>query len=159
MRRADRLFQIVSVLRAGRLTTARDLAAHLGISVRTVYRDVDDLRESGVRIEGEAGVGYRLARDHALPPLAFDAEEIEALVVGVRLVARAGDRELALAARRALDKVEAVLPADLRERMHRTAVFAPTVDAQGIDPDGLPAEGGGRMRRCGGRRGSGGGCS
>ena len=108
MRRADRLFQLVTLLRAGRLVTAQQLADHLGVSVRTVYRDVDDLRESGVRIEGEAGVGYRLARDHALAPLVFDAEEIEALVIGVRLLERAGDRALVLAARRALDKVDAV---------------------------------------------------
>ncbi len=130
MRRADRLFQIVHVLRASRLLTARELADRLGVSVRTVYRDVDDLRASGVRIEGEAGVGYRLARDHELPPLVFDAEEIEALVVGVRLVTRVGDRDLALAARRALDKVEAALPADLRARLQATAVFAPTFDPE-----------------------------
>lgn len=143
MRRADRLFQLVSVLRMSRLITARDLADRLGVSVRTVYRDVDDLRESGVRIDGEAGVGYRLAHDHELPPLVFDAEEIEALVVGVRLVTRVGDRALALAARRALDKVEAALPADLRARLQSTAVFAPAWNAvEGIvAPTGaLPAE-------------------
>ena len=61
MRRADRLFQLVTVLRAGRLNTAAQIAEHLGVSVRTVYRDVEDLRQGGVRIEGEAGVGYRLA--------------------------------------------------------------------------------------------------
>ncbi|HND33102.1 MAG TPA: YafY family protein [Myxococcota bacterium] len=141
MRRADRLFQIVHVLRAARLLTAQQLADRLGVSVRTVYRDVEDLRSGGVRIEGEAGVGYRLARDHELPPLVFDAEEIEALVIGVRLATRVGDRALALAARRALDKVEAALPADLRARLQATAVFAPSMDGEGIAAFGrLPEE-------------------
>ncbi len=141
MRRADRLFQIVHVLRSARLLTAQQLADRLGVSVRTVYRDVEDLRSGGGRIEGEAGVGYRLARDHELPPLVFDAEEIEALVIGVRLATRVGDRSLALAARRALDKVEVVLPPDLRARLQATAVFAPSVHSEGISAFGaLPEE-------------------
>lgn len=136
MRRADRLFQLVTVLRAGRLSTAASLAEHLGVSVRTVYRDVDDLRQGGVRIEGEAGVGYRLARDHALAPLVFDALEIEALVLGARLLERTGDRELVLAARRALDKVDAVLPDDLRTRLRETAVYAPIMREDGVAIEG-----------------------
>lgn len=140
MRRADRLFQLVTVLRAGRLNTAHQLAQHLGVSVRTVYRDVDDLRESGVRIEGEAGVGYRLARDHALPPLVFDVLEIEALVLGARLLERTGDRELVLAARRALDKVDAVLPEDSRARLRDTAVFAPIYRQGEVEMGAVPRD-------------------
>ncbi len=141
MRRADRLFQLVTVLRAGRLSTAAQIAEHLGVSVRTVYRDVDDLRQGGVRIEGEAGVGYRLARDHALAPLVFDALEIEALVLGARLLERTGDRELVLAARRALDKVDAVLPEDLRTRLRETAVYAPIFRSGQVEIEGgVPAQ-------------------
>jgi predicted DNA-binding transcriptional regulator YafY len=71
MRRADRLFQIVQHLRAGRLVTARTLADRLEVSVRTVYRDVADLQSTGVPIEGEAGVGYVMREGFDLPPLMF----------------------------------------------------------------------------------------
>src|SRR5258707_7393462 len=83
MRRADRLFRLVQVLRARRFATARSLAETLEVSERTVYRDVRDLTLSGVPIEGEAGVGYALRRGFDLPPLMFDYEEIEALTAGV----------------------------------------------------------------------------
>ena len=84
MRRADRLFRIIQLLRGrGRARTARWLAEQLEVSERTVYRDVRDLIASGTPIEGEAGVGYTL-RHYDLPPLMFDAEEIEALALGAR---------------------------------------------------------------------------
>ena len=100
MRRADRLFLIIHALRGRRTATlARDLAGTLGVSLRTIYRDVADLQLSGVPIEGEAGVGYVLRKGSDIPPLMFNAEELEALVVGTRFVrAFAGER---LAARRA----------------------------------------------------------
>src|SRR4028119_80671 len=94
MRRADRLFQIVQILRRRRLTTARDLAEKLTVSERTIYRDVQDLVSSGVPIEGEAGVGYRL-KGFDLPPLMFTREEVEALVLGARIVQSWTDPELA----------------------------------------------------------------
>src|SRR5437764_270270 len=95
MRRADRLFRIVQRLRRRGATTARQLAEALEVSERTVYRDIRDLLLSGVPIQGEAGVGYALDRSYELPPLMFDEEETEALVLGARIVrAGADDRRL-----------------------------------------------------------------
>src|SRR5580700_2228096 len=109
MRRADRLFRIVQLLRSGRLQTARHLAEKLQVSHRTIYRDVQDLQLSGVPIAGEAGVGYTLRRDFDIPPLMFDHREITALVLGSRMVAAWGDADLAASAHDALRKIEAVL--------------------------------------------------
>ena len=124
MRRADRLFQIVSLLRRRRLTRAADLAAHLEVSERTIYRDVRDLIGSGVPIEGEAGVGYRLGKGFELPPLMFTVEELQALVLGVRMVETWADDSLRQAARRVLDKTEAVLPERMRGRAADTALYS-----------------------------------
>src|ERR1044071_3800439 len=82
MRRADRLFQIVQLLRARRLTTAAELAAELEISTRTVYRDVQDLIDGGVPIDGEAGVGYRLHKGVEIRPMTFSVGEASARVRG-----------------------------------------------------------------------------
>jgi len=125
MRRADRLFRIVQLLRSGRLLTARHLAEKLQVSHRTIYRDVQDLQLSGVPITGEAGVGYTLRRDFDIPPLMFDREEITALVLGARMVQAWGGMQLTEAANRALRKIEAVLPADLRERIDEVLLYAP----------------------------------
>lgn len=124
MRKADRLFQIVQILRRRRLTTARHLAESLEISERTVYRDIRDLAASGVPIEGEAGVGYRL-RGFDLPPLMFNREEVEALVLGARIVQSWTDPELARAASEALSKIEAALPRDRSHLVDGTPLFAP----------------------------------
>jgi predicted DNA-binding transcriptional regulator YafY len=124
MRRADRLFQIVQQLRGRRLTTARHLADKLGVSERTIYRDIRDLTLSGVPIEGEAGVGYVLRRGFDIPPLMFDRDEIEALVVGARMVQAWGGVKLAEAAREALVKIETALPADLKREINRSRLFA-----------------------------------
>jgi predicted DNA-binding transcriptional regulator YafY len=125
MRRADRLFRLVQLLRGGRLMTARRLAERLEVSERTVYRDVRDLLLSGVPIEGEAGVGYVLRAGFDLPPLMFDAAEIEAVVLGVRMARAWGGTRLAAAAEEALRKIGAVLPPGLRARVDRTRLFAP----------------------------------
>jgi predicted DNA-binding transcriptional regulator YafY len=125
VRRADRLFQIVQILRRRRLTTARHLAESLEISERTVYRDIRDLAASGVPIEGEAGVGYRL-RGFDLPPLMFNREEVEALVLGARIVQSWTDPELARAASEALAKIEAALPRDRSHLVDGTPLFAPS---------------------------------
>ena len=125
MRRADRLFQIVQILRARRVTTAARLAETLEVSERTIYRDVRDLVLSGVPIEGEAGVGYALPKSFDLPPLMFGKQEIEALVLGARLVKSWSDAELAEAADSALVKIEAVLPERLRTRLEEITLFAP----------------------------------
>ena len=125
MRRADRLFRIVQLLRGGRLQTARSLAEKLQVSHRTIYRDVQDLQLSGMPITGEAGVGYTLRRDLDIPPLMFDREEIAALVLGARMVEAWGGTELTEAANRALRKIEAVLPAGLREKIDDVLLYAP----------------------------------
>ena len=128
MRRADRLFQIVQLLRRRRATlTARQIAERLGTSERTVYRDIRDLVLSGTPIDGEAGVGYRLRPGYDLPPLMFDREEIQALVLGTRIVRRFGDARLARASESILAKVAAVLPKDLEPLLADTALFVPTM--------------------------------
>jgi predicted DNA-binding transcriptional regulator YafY len=128
MRRADRLFQIVQHLRAGRLVTARTLADRLEVSVRTVYRDVADLQSTGVPIEGEAGVGYVMREGFDLPPLMFTREEVVALVAGARIVRAWGGAAMALAAEEALVKIEAVLPEDARARARAVPVHASSWD-------------------------------
>jgi predicted DNA-binding transcriptional regulator YafY len=125
MRRADRLFRIVRVLRGSRLQTARDLAQKLNVSERTIYRDVRDLQISGMPIEGEAGVGYTLRRDLDLPPLMFTRDELTALVLGARLVQGWGGAASMAAADSALQRIEAVLPPDLRERLDAILFYAP----------------------------------
>lgn len=125
MRRADRLFRIVQYLRGRRLTTAAFLAGTLGVSLRTVYRDVRDLSLSGVPIEGEAGVGYRLKPGFDVPPLMFTLNEIEALAVGARMVEAWGGPVLAESARTAIEKIVAALPADRRSAVEQTRLYAP----------------------------------
>jgi len=125
MRRADRLFRIVRVLRGGRLQTAKMLAEKLEVSERTIYRDVRDLQISGMPIEGEAGVGYTLRRDLDLPPLMFTRDELTALVLGARMVQAWGGAASAASADQALQRIEAVLPAELRERLDAILMYAP----------------------------------
>jgi len=125
MRRADRLFRIVQMLRSGRLKTARSLAERLQVSERTIYRDVRDLQLAGQPIEGEAGVGYVLRRDFDLPPLMFTPDEITALVLGARLVKAWGGTEMVAAAGAALARIEAVLPAELAARLDAIALYSP----------------------------------
>ncbi|WP_433967330.1 helix-turn-helix transcriptional regulator [Tunturiibacter gelidiferens] len=125
MRRADRLFRIVRVLRGGRLQTARMLAEKLEVSERTIYRDVRDLQISGMPIEGEAGVGYTLRRDMDLPPLMFTRDELTALVLGARMVQAWGGAASVASADQALQRIEAVLPAELRERLDSILMYAP----------------------------------
>lgn len=125
MRRADRLFSIIQILRRRRLATAGRLSQELEVSERTIYRDIADLMASGVPIDGEAGVGYILRDGHDLPPLMFSPAEIEALVLGARIVAKWSDAELARAADDALAKIAAVLPAHLRDHLGHIALYAP----------------------------------
>ena len=130
MRRADRLFELVQLVRGRRLSTAEQLAGWLQVSVRTVYRDVADLQARGVPLEGEAGVGYRLRPGFTLPPLMFTAPEAQALVAAVRMAQPRMDAAWAAEAERALSKILSVLPAASRAAAESLAVFAP--DA-GID--------------------------
>ena len=108
-----------------RFATGEQIARDLGVSIRTVYRDVQDLERSGIPIRGEAGVGYRFERGYELPPLTFNSEELEGLVLGARLVSAWADPELAAAVSSAMTKVEAVVPEALRRVLLDTALFAP----------------------------------
>ncbi len=125
MRRADRLFEIVQQLRGDRLVTAQVIADRLEVSVRTIYRDVRDLQTAGVPIDGEAGVGYLLRPGFQLPPLMFTLGEIEALMVGARMVEAWAGRELSAAAAEAMVKIAAVAPAERMRAAGKVAIFAP----------------------------------
>lgn len=127
MRRAERLFQIVQLIRGRRLSTADFLAGRLEVSVRTVYRDVADLQAQGVPIEGEAGVGYRMRPEFDLPPLMFTKDEARALVAAVRIAQPRLDMALARQADGALSKILAVLPLEARAAAESLAVYAPPV--------------------------------
>ena len=124
MRRADRLFRLVQLLRGRRLSTAAWLADKLEVSARTVYRDVADLQAQGVPIDGEAGVGYRLAGGFDLPPLMFTTLEAQALVAAVRLAQSRLDRALAIAAEDALVKIVGVLPPAARAAAEALPLYA-----------------------------------
>jgi predicted DNA-binding transcriptional regulator YafY len=112
MRRTDRLFDLVTALRDGRLHRAQDLAERLEVSVRTIYRDMETLQASGIPVEGERGVGYMLTAPVTLPPLNLSLLELEALELGMAVVAEAADPELQAAARSLSAKIDAVIPAD-----------------------------------------------
>ncbi len=133
MRRADRLFSIVQLLRGGRRVTARRLAERLEVSERTIYRDMDELTLCGVPVEGEAGRGYRLPASFEIPPLMFERHEIEALVVGVRFVEAWCGPGLATSARSALARIRGVVPAALIDRVDDARVYAPRF-ARGTAP-------------------------
>ena len=125
MRPADRLFQLVQLIRGRRLATAAWLAERLAVSLRTVYRDIADLQAQGVPIEGEAGVGYRMRAGFDLPPLMFTADEARALVAAVRIARPRLDAAFAAQAEGALSKVLAVLPASARAAAESLALYAP----------------------------------
>jgi predicted DNA-binding transcriptional regulator YafY len=110
MRRTDRLFDIIQILRDGRLHRAQDMADRLEVSVRTIYRDMDTLVASGVPVQGERGVGYMITEAISLPPLTLTVEELEALNLGMAIVAEAADETLKAAAISLADKIDAVLP-------------------------------------------------
>ena len=125
MRRANRLFDIIQILRRGKVVRAKDIAAELEVSERTIYRDIAELIASEVPVEGEAGVGYMLREGMDLPPLMFYEEEVEALVLGARIVESWADHGLAESAARALRKIEAAIPEELRASMQNIPVNAP----------------------------------
>ena len=112
MRRTDRLAALAQILRDGRLHLARELSAALGVSQRTVYRDMDTLVASGLPIAGARGVGYRMTAPVTLPPLNLSLGELEALQVGLAIVAEAAEPELQGAAQSLAQKVDAALPED-----------------------------------------------
>jgi predicted DNA-binding transcriptional regulator YafY len=126
MRRADRLFHIIQLIRGRRLTTASYLAQRLEVSERTIYRDIADLQVQGVPLEGEAGVGYRLGAGFDLPPMMFTHDEAKALVASVRMAQAWLDPAMAQGAEDALGKIMSVLPIEARVAAEALAVYAPT---------------------------------
>jgi len=142
MRRADRLFQLLQLIRGRRLSTAAWLAERLETSVRTVYRDVAALQAQGVPIEGEAGVGYRVARDYNLPPLMFTSDQAQALVASVRIARSRLDPALAAQADEALSKILSVLPLDSRAAADSLALHSAARPHSDQDLDRL-----GQLRR------------
>lgn len=129
MRRADRLFQIIQILRGARgPLTARVLSEELETSVRTVYRDIADLMAQRVPIRGEAGVGYVLDRGYDMPPLMLTPDEIEAAVLGAQWVAARGDAAMVRGARDLIAKIGAVVPEELRPLVLESPLIAPDMN-------------------------------
>lgn len=134
MSRSERLLELLQALRRHRRPVAgMTLADELGISIRTLYRDIATLQAQGAHIEGEPGVGYILRPGFMLPPLMFSEDEIEALVLGSRWVAERADDRLGLAARNALTKIAAVLPEDLREDLDTSALLVGPSRCEPVD--------------------------
>ena len=125
MSRTARLLDLIQALRRRRKPIAAALLAQeLGVSLRTIYRDIDTLVAQGAPIQGEAGLGYVLKPGFTLPPLMFDPDEVDALILGLRLVARRGDAALERAAVDALAKITAVLPAEMEEVAETSGLLA-----------------------------------
>lgn len=131
MSRSERLLELLQILRRHRHPVrGQDLATELGISLRTLYRDIASLQAQGAMIEGEAGLGYVLRAGFTLPPLMFSEDEIEALVLGSRWVTTRSDPQLGQAARNALAKIAAVLPAGLKDSLEAsTLLVGPSQEA------------------------------
>ena len=150
MRRADRLFQIIQILRGATRApiTAQQLAEELETSARTVYRDIADLMAQRVPIRGEAGVGYVLEPGYDMPPLMLTTDEIEAALLGAQWVATQGDPALARGARDLIAKISEVVPEDLRPTvLSQVSLMPPVVD---IETDGIDMQ---DLRTCIRRRG------
>src|SRR6478609_7569319 len=124
MARSERLLTLLQTLRRYRRPVrGAALAAETGVSLRTLYRDIASLQSQGAMIEGEAGIGYVLKPGFMLPPMMFSEEELEALVLGSRWVARAAEPRLANAGADALAKIAAVLPPDMRDMVDSATLF------------------------------------
>ncbi|EPE2702254.1 helix-turn-helix transcriptional regulator, partial [Cronobacter sakazakii] len=128
MTRTQRLLELLQLLRSYRYpVTAMTLAERLDISVRSIYRDIETLKMQGVDIEGSAGIGYVLQSDYHLPPLMFDAHEVDALILGLHWVMRHTDPQLEAAARNAVAKIHAILPENLAQQINSPSLMvAPT---------------------------------
>lgn len=129
MRRTDRLFDLIQILRDGRLHTARDMAERLEVSVRTLWRDMATLIASGLPVEGERGVGYILREPVTLPPLTLTPEEMRALTLGLQLATRGADPSLTRAADSLLGKITAVLPSRLLDGIDQDTWVFPGAEA------------------------------
>ena len=131
MRRADRLIKLVHFLRRRRrAVTAQRIADEFDICTRTVYRDIQDLMDSGAPIRGEAGVGYVIDKQYYLPPITFDTEELEAISLGISMVRQWTDESFATKADNAFEKIQAVLPAELQGELQQITTWSmPAQDA------------------------------
>ncbi|HHF7367800.1 TPA: helix-turn-helix transcriptional regulator [Legionella bozemanae] len=126
MSRTERLFDLIQLLRRHRLpVSGKNLSKELGVSLRTLYRDIITLQSFGAPIEGEPGVGYVLKPGFMLPPLMFSDDEIEAMVLGSRWVAQRADTQLKTAAQNVLAKISAVLPSDLKRQLETSGLLVP----------------------------------
>jgi predicted DNA-binding transcriptional regulator YafY len=126
MRRADRLLQLIQILRRNRRPVTGDrMASELEVSLRTIYRDISSLMVQGVPIRGEAGMGYVMGEGFDLPPLMFTAEELEALMLGLRWVSSFGDDKLQRAARDSVAKIGTVLPQGLKPYLYDSSLLVP----------------------------------
>lgn len=125
MRRADRLFQIIQILRRRGTVTAAGIAEELEVSRRTIYRDIQDMMANGVPIVGEAGIGFALHAGYDLPPLMFNEQELEALVLGARMLQSCADPQLGRAAGDVIAKIRTVLPHKLRPHIDALSLWAP----------------------------------
>lgn len=124
MSRTQRLFDLIQILRRYRYPiSGNKLALELGVSLRTLYRDISTLQAQGASIEGAAGIGYVLKPGFMLPPMMFSEEEIEALVLGSRWVAQIADKKLAFAATNVLAKIAAVIPLELGYQLEYSSLY------------------------------------
>lgn len=131
MRRADRLIKIVHFLRSRRLAvTAETIAEHFEVCKRTIYRDINDLIDSGAPIIGEAGVGYTIDKRYYLPPLSFDSDELEAIGLGISMVRQWTDQRFSRQAQSAFEKIQAILPAKLQGEIEQITTYSASNQAQ-----------------------------
>lgn len=134
MTRTQRLLTLLQILKESRYSvTAESLASQLQISVRSIYRDIETLRCQGAEISGEAGIGYQLKSGLLLPPLMFDENELEALILGLRWVQSNADEELSASAIRAANKINSVVKLSSQAVINQTTLFAPTTQLSHID--------------------------
>ncbi|APH74305.1 helix-turn-helix transcriptional regulator [Aquibium oceanicum] len=134
MSRAERLLALIEILRRHRNpVSGSDLARETGVSIRTLYRDIESLRGQGAVIEGEPGLGYVLRPGFVLPPLMFGDDEIEALLLGTAWVAERADERLGAAASCAMAKIANVLPERLRHNIDTSSLMIGPVDEAVVD--------------------------
>lgn len=134
MTRTQRLLTLLQILKENRYPiTAESLASQLQISVRSIYRDIDSLRHQGAEITGEAGIGYQLKSGLLLPPLMFDENELEALILGLRWVQNNADEELSTSAIRTLNKINNIVKEDAQTQIAQTTLFAISSQLKGVN--------------------------
>ena len=134
MTRTQRLLTLIQILKENRYpVTADALACQLEVSVRSIYRDIESLRDQGAEITGEAGIGYQLKSGLLLPPLMFDENELEALILGLRWVKSNADTELKNSALRTLNKINALVGKEAQIILNSNTLFAPTTQLNEVD--------------------------